>query len=79
MIGEIKKQLREHGALTLRQLARHFEMAPEAIEPMLALLARKGQLRTKTLCDGCSGCACADAADRTLYELANGDTPVVSS
>ncbi|MBL7076079.1 MAG: hypothetical protein ISS31_01280 [Kiritimatiellae bacterium] len=74
MMSEIKALLRDRGQMTLRQLARHFKMAPEAIEPMLRLLVDKGQLTTSLLCGGgCSGCGCANEADLTLYKLANGD------
>ncbi len=72
MMSEIKSLLRDKDRLTLRQIARHFEMAPEAIEPMLKLLVDKGRLRAERLCgEGCSGCACASKADLTLYELNN--------
>jgi hypothetical protein len=70
MMGDIKALLRERGKLTRRQLARHFSMAPDAIEPMLKLLVDKGQLRTEMICGGgCSGCSCANEADLTLYEI----------
>jgi hypothetical protein len=72
MMGEIKSLLRDRGRLTLRQIARHFEVATEAIEPMLKLLVDKGRLTTSLLCGaGCSGCSCADTADLTLYELSS--------
>ena len=75
MMGEIKALLRKRGKLTRRQLARHFSMSPDAIEPMLKLLVDKGQLRTEMICGGgCSGCACANEADLTLYEICDEDT-----
>ena len=71
MMAEIQALLREKGRLTQRQIARRFNMTPDAIEPMLKLLVNKGRLRTELLCGGgCSGCSCANEADLTLYELA---------
>ena len=75
MMSEIKALLRKRGKLTRRQLARHFSMAPDAIEPMLKLLVDKGHLRTEMICGGgCSGCSCANEADLTLYEICENNT-----
>jgi len=72
MMGEIQKLLRARGQLTLRQLANHFNMTPEAMEPMAHVLIEKGRVKTSLLCEGsCSGCSCATAADLTLYEFNN--------
>ncbi len=70
MISEIQALLRDRGQLTLRQLSRHFNTTPEAMEPILQKLIEKGRVKTSMLCGGgCSGCGCATAADLTLYEL----------
>ena len=72
MLREIKELLAEHGRLSLKELAVHFAMEQEALEPMLDLLERKGQIRV--VGGGCSkgncrGCSCADRGSMLLYEL----------
>ena len=72
MISQIKALLKERGSLTLRELALHFQMEPDALEPLLKLLVDKGQA-TVTLvgCPGksCDGCACTSLADMMVYKL----------
>lgn len=70
MFSEIRALLDEHGRLSLRELATHFSMTPEAIEPMLHILVRKKQVRIYLGSCGtsCDGCTCASAADGVVYE-----------
>lgn len=77
MLSQIKHLLAERGRMTLRELAVHFAMEPDALEPMLALLVRKGQIRQNDLACGatCSGCACASRIDMISYELIDEKTP----
>ena len=70
MFSEIKALLDKHERLSLRELATHFDMTPEAMEPMLHILVRKQQLRIYLGSCGtsCDGCTCAAAADGVIYE-----------
>lgn len=79
MIKETKQLLRERGRLSLRELAQHFSMAPEALEPVLELLMRKGQVRLASEGCGatCSGCTCASREDMLIYELV--ETPAAQA
>lgn len=71
MFKEIKQILEEKGKLSLRELAQHFSMTPDALEPMLDLLIKKGQVqRHESGCGTpCSGCTSACREDMLLYEL----------
>ena len=72
MLREIRALLAEHGRLSLRELALHFSISPDALEPMLELLINKGQVRIVSGGCGkgsCAGCSCADRADMLLYEI----------
>jgi putative ferrous iron transport protein C len=70
MFSEIKALLDEHGRLSLRELATHFSMTPEAMEPMLRVLLRKRQIRILPAGCGtsCDGCSCTDPAAAIVYE-----------
>ena len=72
MIGQIKELLRERGALSLRELALHFRMDPDALEPVLKLLVDKQQASVTLVgCPGksCDGCSCTSLADMMVYKL----------
>jgi DNA-binding MarR family transcriptional regulator len=72
MLSEIKQLLAQHGQLTLRELAVHFQSEADALEPMLQRLIDKGQVkRIEAGCGGspCSGCASACRADMLAYKL----------
>ena len=71
MLKEVKQLLREHGKLSLRELARHFSMTTDALEPMLDLLIQKGQVQRHEAGCGtpCSGCTSACREDMLLYEI----------
>ena len=74
MLREIQQLLRDRGRLSLRELALHFRMEPDAVEPMLDLLVSKGRIsRVDFHCSSgcsCSGCSCASRDDLLLYEIA---------
>jgi len=57
--------------MTLRELARHFDMEADALEPMLQVLVDKGQVRLDTVGGSalCSGCTSACREDMLVYEL----------
>ena len=73
MVREIKQLLKEHGKLTLTELSAHFSMEPEALEPLLQVLADKGKVtHTEVDCDThCPGCALSCRGDKMLYEIVN--------
>jgi methionine synthase I (cobalamin-dependent) len=70
MFTEIKALLDQHDRLSLRELASHFSMTPEAMEPMLHILVRKKQVRIYLGNCGtsCDGCTCSSGADGVVYE-----------
>lgn len=70
MIGQIKQLLRERRRMSLRELSIHFDMQPDALEPVLKLLVDKQQVQvTPVGCPGtsCSGCSCD--GPETMYGL----------
>jgi putative ferrous iron transport protein C len=72
MLSQTKQLLRERGRLSLRELAVHFQMTPDAVQPMMAILVAKGQvreIRASGCGDSCGGCACTSQADMVVYEL----------
>lgn len=71
MLTAIQQCLREHGRLSLRELALHFSITPAALEPMLDRLVQKGRIRRIDAgCDTpCAGCTAACREDMLLYEL----------
>ncbi len=78
MLQAIQDLLKARGTLSRRELALHFDMAPDALVPMLELLERKGRIRHHRLCNaGCPGCTCATADDLALYTVA-GDNPLAT-
>jgi len=73
MLREIRQLLEKHGQLSLRELASHFSMATDAIEPMLNLLIQKHKI---CLIDfncstgkSCSGCSCISREDMLQYKI----------
>jgi hypothetical protein len=72
MLHDIQKFLELNGQLSLRELALHFQMEPDAIEPMLDLLIRKARIRRIDFsCSSgrsCSSCSCVSRSDVLLYE-----------
>ena len=75
MFGEIRDLLKERGRMSLRELALHFSMSADAIEPMLDLLVRKNKIRQIDFsCESgktCAGCSCASRVDMMQYEIAD--------
>ena len=64
MLVDIIRHIDTRGPVTLGQLATHFDVAADVIEPMLDRLVAKGRLRRlePTADGGCPGCrACASA------------------
>ncbi|AKJ64850.1 FeoC-like transcriptional regulator [Kiritimatiella glycovorans] len=71
MLRETKQLLAKHGRLTLRELARHFDMDAGALEKMLETLVDKGQIRLVAggCAKPCAGCTSACREDMLIYEL----------
>lgn len=71
MLSEIKELLAQHGRLTLQELAQHFQMEANALEPMLQKLIDKEQItKIEAGCGGapCPGCASSCREAMTAYE-----------
>jgi hypothetical protein len=70
VVAQIKRELQAHGSLSLRDLAARLAMAPDALEPLLQLLVRKGRVALKPLTCGtsCDGCSCASREEMLMFE-----------
>lgn len=72
MITEITGYIRERGAVTLAELALHFDTDAAALEGMLQLLERKGRVaREESPCARCKGCAQIKPEDAVFYRATN--------
>ena len=60
ILMQLKRYIRGRDSVGLRELSRVFSVAPDALEPMLAVWINKGCVRlcqNKSACGGgCSGC-----------------------
>lgn len=76
MLSQITPLLAERGRMTLRELALHFAMEPDALEPMLSLLVQKGRIQQNDPACGatCAGCDCATRIDMVSYDVTQ-ETP----
>lgn len=75
MLSEIIKLLAERGPMSLAELARHFESDVSALEPMLAVLERRGRIRrSETKCAQCKGCVEVNPADAVFFEAVSSET-----
>ncbi|AJE21821.1 FeoC-like transcriptional regulator [Azotobacter chroococcum] len=69
ILAEIGQYLRQHGRASLRDLATATGSTPEAVEAMLATLARKGRVRRLPAGSTCGTACCqCDPATLALYE-----------
>ena len=73
MLSAIESYIRSRQSASLKDISIHFSIHPEALEPMLGILSRKGRIRTlPPVCPSgsCAGCAsvCADRAAMMFYE-----------
>lgn len=70
MLTEILSLLNERGAMSLKEIALHFQMEPAAMEGMLATLERKGRIRRlDTKCAACKGCALVKREEALIYKV----------
>jgi len=71
MLTEILNLLKERGAMSLAELARHFQMEVSAMEGMLAMLEAKERIeRLDTKCSRCKGCVEVKPEDAAIFQLA---------
>ena len=73
----MEQWLQHRGSATLQEVALRFDLTPEAAEPMLDLLVRKGRVhqedvRTGSHCAGCAGCNHRHRSDCLLYFYVKG-------
>jgi predicted transcriptional regulator len=58
MLAEIKKCLRERGAVSLNDLAARFQVEESALEKMMEMLIRKGSVKKEKIGCSCNSRAC---------------------
>ena len=70
MLSEILNLLKERGAMSHAELARHFQMDVSAMEGMLAMLESKGRIeRLDTKCSRCKGCIEVKPEDTAIFKV----------
>lgn len=70
MLSEMLNLLKERGAMSLAEIARHFGSEAAAIEGMLEILVRKGRIeRLDTKCSNCKGCIEVKREDALIYKV----------
>ncbi len=74
LITDIKNILQERKSMSLRELAIHFDMEPDAIEPIMDMLQKKNivsvlDLKCKTCKSSCSGCSVANRPNMLIYQI----------
>ena len=69
MLSEILKLLLERGAMSLAELALHFQTEPFAMEGMLETLVAKGRVQQlDTQCSRCNGCTSVRREDAAIFK-----------
>ncbi len=69
LLKEIQNLLKERGAMSLKEIALHFQMEPSAVEGMLETLERKGRVsRLDTQCAACKGCAMVQREEALIFK-----------
>jgi len=68
ILSEIKQYLMKHKRVTLGDLARHFDIEPEAMKGMLGQWIRKGKVIKSDVQAGC-GKTCGKCCDGTAMEI----------
>ena len=84
LITEIKQLINERNSMSLRELSIHFKMEPEAIEPAMELLVKKGtiqivDLKCSSCKSSCSGCSEANRPDMLIYQFRGQSTAPLHS
>lgn len=69
MLPALSDYLQQYGRASLSDLARALNSTPEAVEPMLKHLERKGRVRRLPAGSSCGKACCAcDPATQVIYE-----------
>jgi len=72
ILSDLKQYLMAHKAVSLSDIATHFDTEPDAMRGMLKQWIRKGKVRKTDIqadCSvGCSTCMSCDAAAMEIYE-----------
>jgi putative ferrous iron transport protein C len=72
ILSDLKQYLMAHKAVSLSDIATHFDIEPDAMRGMLEQWIRKGKVRKANIqanCSvGCSTCISCDAAAMEIYE-----------
>lgn len=70
MLSEILNLLQERGAMSLKELALHFQCEIPAMEGMLETLESKGRVqRLDTQCSNCKGCIEVKPEDAAIFKV----------
>ncbi len=73
MLTEILNLLKERGAMSLKELALHFQTEIPAMEGMLDLLKAKGRIELLDIkCSQCKGCVEVKPEDAAVFQWVGG-------
>jgi putative ferrous iron transport protein C len=70
MLRDIQTYIAHHHTVSIADLALHFHMDDQAIQPMVTKLVRKGRVRREPTPEKCGGCTCCQASSLELYTWA---------
>ena len=74
IVSRLSDYLRERGIASLAEMANGLDSTPAALEPMLAMLERKGRVRhLAKAVSTCGTCCECDPSTLDFYEWANKD------
>jgi predicted ArsR family transcriptional regulator len=68
ILSDLKHYLAQHGQVTLRDIATHFDVEPDAMRGMLSPWMHKGKVRKVPPRPMCAGCCQCDPAFIEVYE-----------
>ena len=73
MLRDIKQYIKTNRRVSLRDISLHFQVDPNALQPMLDLLMKKGTIRCikNDNCASCGDCTVAgcDKTTMLIYEI----------
>jgi hypothetical protein len=72
MLVELRNYIAERGRVSMRDLALHFQIEPDAIRGMLEHWVRKGKVVRDSACPPCGSGCCSCASDLTEFYLWKG-------
>jgi predicted ArsR family transcriptional regulator len=68
MIRNIQTYISTHRTVSISDLALHFHVDEQAIQPMMLKLVRKGRVRQLSVPKTCGSCSCCSDSSLQLYE-----------